>query len=111
MPFLIGKNNAAPHETLYWRFGEQWAIRKGDWKLVASRIDKNTPRLINLATDIAEANDLSAKEPEKLNELTAAWKAWNAEQKEPLWKQPAPAAARQQRRAAGRTPAPAPAED
>jgi arylsulfatase A-like enzyme len=90
MPFLTGKNNdATPHETLYWRFGEQWAIRKGDWKLVASRIDQNVPRLINLAADIGEEKDLAAEQPEKLKELTDAWKAWNAEQIEPLWK-PAP---------------------
>ena len=116
MPFLTGKNDAAadaaPHETLYWRFGEQWAIRKGDWKLVASRIDKNVPRLINLAEDIGEANDLSAKEPDKLKELTEAWKAWNAEQVEPLWQPPKPVAARQQRRFGGQAPAgPAPIPD
>jgi len=97
MPFLAGeKKDATPHETLYWRFGEQWAIRKGDWKLVASRIDKNVPRLINLASDIGEETDLSAKEPEKLKELTDAWKAWNAEQIEPLWK-PAQQPARRRR--------------
>jgi arylsulfatase A-like enzyme len=109
MPYLTGKNDSKPHETLYWRFGEQWAIRKGDWKLVASRIDKNVPRLINLSSDIGEANDLSAKEPEKLKELTEAWKAWNAEQVEPLWPQPKPVAAR--RRAPGQPPGPAPVED
>ena len=69
----------------YWRFGQQWAIRKGDWKLVASNIDGATPRLFNLAKDIGEEHDLSAKEPEKLKELTANWKAWNAEQKDPAW--------------------------
>ena len=34
LPYLTGKNEARPHETLYWRFGNQWAIRHGDWKLV-----------------------------------------------------------------------------
>ena len=86
MPYLTGKNSAAPHEKLFWRFGEQWAIRKGDWKLVASAFDKNVPRLINLKDDIGEANDLSEKNPDKVKELTTEWKAWNAEQKEPLWK-------------------------
>jgi arylsulfatase A-like enzyme len=85
-PYLTGKNAARPHETLYWRFGEQWAIRKGDWKLVVSRVDDHKPRLINLAEDIGEANDLSAKHPEKVQELTADWKAWSAQQREPLWK-------------------------
>ena len=86
MPYLTGKAEGRPHETLYWRFGEQWAIRKGDWKLVASRIDKNVPRLINLAEDIGEATDLSEKHPEKVKELRGDWEKWNAEQHEPLWK-------------------------
>src|SRR5262249_17987991 len=90
MPYLTGKNPGRPHETLYWRFGQQWAIRKGDWKLVASAVDGNKPRLINLAEDISEAHDLSAQNPDKAKELLADWKAWNAEQKEPLWR-PAPA--------------------
>ncbi len=85
MPYLTGKNTGRPHETLYWRFGAQWAIRKGDWKLVVSRFDKLQPRLINLADDIAEAKDLSDQKPELVKELTALWKAWSAEQKEPSW--------------------------
>ena len=86
MPYLTGKNTGRPHEMLYWRFGEQWAIRKGDWKLVVSKFDKNQKRLINLADDIAEANDLMAKSPDKAKELEADWKKWNAEQIAPLWK-------------------------
>jgi arylsulfatase A-like enzyme len=85
MPYLTGKNSGRPHQALFWRFGEQWAIRDGDWKLVASRVDQNKPRLINLAEDIGEAKDLSSTEPQKLADLTAQWKAWNAEQKPPLW--------------------------
>lgn len=85
LPFLTGMAKGKPHETLYWRFGEQWAIRKGDWKLVVSRPDGPQPRLFNLADDIGEARDLTAKHPEKVKELTAAWQAWNTEQKPPLW--------------------------
>jgi arylsulfatase A-like enzyme len=85
MPYLTGKNPGRPHQTLYWRFGEQWAIRDGDWKLVASRVDNNQPRLINLAEDIGEAKDLSSAQPQKLAELTAKWKAWSAEQMAPQW--------------------------
>jgi arylsulfatase A-like enzyme len=91
MPYLTGKNAGKPHETLYWRFGPQWAIRKGDWKLVASAVDQNKPRLINLKDDISESNDLSAAMPDKVKELKAEWDKWNAEQKDPLWK-PLPAA-------------------
>lgn len=98
LPYLSGRNTGKPHEALYWRFGEQWAIRQGDWKLVVSRIDGEEPRLFNLAEDVGEAKDLAARSPEKVKELTAAWKAWNAEQKDPLW---GPPAARKRARRAG----------
>jgi arylsulfatase A-like enzyme len=91
LPFLT-EGGRKPHKTLFWRFGEQMAIRQGDWKLV--RYDpvadggtgKATPaKLYNLAKDIGEANDLAAKEPEKVKELQAVWDKWNAEQATPLW--------------------------
>ncbi len=85
LPFLTGETTAKPHETLYWRFGEQWAIRHGDWKLVAAKPDDNEVKLFDLAKDIGEANDRTASQPEKAKELKAAWDAWNAEQKPPLW--------------------------
>jgi arylsulfatase A-like enzyme len=96
MPYLTGKETAKPHETFYWRFGKQWAVRHGDWKLVASAPDKLATKLFNLAEDVGEANDLSAKHPEKVEQLGALWKAWNAEQKDPLW--PAPQRNRKQQR-------------
>jgi arylsulfatase A-like enzyme len=86
VPYLTGQKEGKPHETLYWRFGEQWAVRKGDWKLVASRIDGKEPRLFNLKDDVGEAKDLTATHPEKAKELLADWQKWNAEQAAPLWK-------------------------
>jgi arylsulfatase A-like enzyme len=85
LPFLTGENKGKPHDVLYWRFGEQWAIRKADMKLVASRLDGKEPRLFNLAEDIGEAKDLTAAQPAKVKELKADWDAWNAEQAKPLW--------------------------
>ncbi len=34
LPHLMGVNKALPHASLYWRFGPQKAIRRGQWKLV-----------------------------------------------------------------------------
>jgi arylsulfatase A-like enzyme len=85
LPYLTGKAEGKPHETLFWRFGAQWAVRHGDWKLVASRIDGTTPKLFNLKDDIGEAKDLTAAEPAKAKELKAIYDKWNAEQKDPLW--------------------------
>ncbi len=88
LPYLSGLDKGRPHETFYWRFGEQWAVRHGDWKLVVSSVDGPDARLFNLADDIGEARDLAARHPEKVKALAAIWRAWNAEQKDPLWTRP-----------------------
>ncbi len=85
LPYLTGKDKGKPHETLYWKYGNQWAIRQGDWKLVVSSLDGPDPKLFNLAKDIGEANDKAAAEPEKVKQLTAAWNTWAAEQKPATW--------------------------
>jgi arylsulfatase A-like enzyme len=91
LPYLEGKQATAPHDTLYWRFGDQMAIRRGDWKLVrygsnaTLAASEMTPKLYNLAKDIGESNDLSAQEPERMKDLQAAWDKWNAELAKPLW--------------------------
>jgi arylsulfatase A-like enzyme len=86
MPYLTGTVKEPPHDVLYWRFGAQWAVRKGEFKLVASNPDGvKTPKLFNLKDDVGEKNDLSEKMPEKVKELQALWDKWSAEQSEPLW--------------------------
>jgi arylsulfatase A-like enzyme len=104
LPYLLGKKKSAPHDALYWRFGEQMAIRMGDWKLVkapgagveeAGRRGKADPRgarLFNLRMDIGEKVDLSIQEPRKVGELAAAWQRWNSQLMDPLWGPPARAA-------------------
>jgi arylsulfatase A-like enzyme len=83
MPYLTGANTTKPHETLYWRFGEQRAIRHGDWKLVVGRGGGPTPELYNLADDLPESKNLADENTEKAQELTKLWDAWNAEQAPP----------------------------
>ncbi len=83
LPFLEGKTSGKPHETLYWRFGQQMAIRQGDWKLV--KYDATPAKLYNLAEDIGEANDLVEKQAEKARQLETIWQAWNAQLAKPLW--------------------------
>jgi arylsulfatase A-like enzyme len=99
LPYLTGAKTEKPHETLYWRFGEQWAIRHGDYKLVVSRVDGPEARLFNLAVDIGESKDLSSAQPEKAKELKALWDKWNEGNIPPKW-QPRPAAAQRRARQA-----------
>ncbi len=97
LPFLTGKMSGRPHEALYWRLGENMAIRKGDWKLVktserplqdldpAVPYDLSGAELYNLADDIGEKMNLAALHPEKVKELAAAWQRWNKGLAKPLW--------------------------
>ncbi|MBA4020635.1 MAG: sulfatase [Pirellula sp.] len=83
IPYLLGDNSARPHENMFWRFGDQWAVRQGDWKLVVSRGGSGQPELYDLATDIGEARDLASAEPARVAELQKVYGRWNAEQSAP----------------------------
>ena len=83
LPYLLGENKSAPHPTMFWRFGPQWAVRHGDYKLVVARGGSGRPELYNLAADIGESKDLAAAQPEKVKELQTLYDSWNAEQAPP----------------------------
>ncbi len=87
LPLLEGKSTAAPHEALFWRFGVQYAVRRGDWKLVKAHVNSR-PLLFNLAQDLGEKQDLASREPAKARELQALWDAWNAGNEAPRWIDP-----------------------
>jgi arylsulfatase A-like enzyme len=90
VPHFTGANAAPPHDALYWRFGQQKAIRQGRWKLV-DWLDFSTKRtsgwqLYDLETDIGETHDLAAARPEQVTSLSALWNTWNARNVAPLWR-------------------------
>jgi len=86
LPHVTGDQQDEPHQALYWRFGAQYAIRQGDWKL--AKIAEEPPRLYNLARDIGESKDLAAVHPDKLRELEAAYSTWNRQLAAPRWGRP-----------------------
>lgn len=83
-PYVTGANKERPHETLYWRFGNQWAIRHGDWKLVVANGGSGQPELYNLADDVSESRNLAQEQPQRVAKLKTLYDRWNAEQAEPL---------------------------
>ena len=93
IPYLSGESAGRPHETLYWRFGPQWAIRQGDHKLVQPPPNEAV-QLFNLASDTNESRDLAAEKPEIVKELTAKYAEWNAQLESPRWQRRAAPAAR-----------------
>lgn len=89
LPFLRGRTTAAPHPALFWRYGEQMAVRAGDWKLVRA-LDPGAngappARLFDLRTDPGEREDRHATESARAQELQATWDRWNERNVTPRW--------------------------
>jgi len=79
----------SPHDALLWHLGKgkgaQWAVRRGNWKLMVNTNDP-TQRgsvdqqfLANLAEDPGERTNVAAEHPEVVKELTALHEAWLAD--------------------------------
>jgi arylsulfatase A-like enzyme len=90
-PALGGKATLDPARPLFWRMGQHWAVRAGDWKLVCVREGRRnkanpTSLLVNLKEDPSEKTDLSAKHPEKRKELETLFRNWEKTLAKPLWK-------------------------
>ena len=82
LPFITGRNAAHPHELLYWRFGEQTAIRNSEWKLVRNL---GPEQLFHITADRAEKQDLLAEHPQIADELRTAYAQWETNLVAPLW--------------------------
>jgi arylsulfatase A-like enzyme len=81
LPYINGKQKGRPHDTLYWRRGDDYAIRKGDWKLTWNDGKPTGIRKIevfNLADDPEERHDLAAKQPERAQMLQDLFDEWDS---------------------------------
>ena len=73
-----GRTEKLDRDALCWRFGPQFAIRQGDWKLrwQFKPYGKADWELFNLAADPAERKDVAAEHPDKLRALVALWDSY-----------------------------------
>jgi arylsulfatase B len=81
LPFVAGSDNRPPHSQLYWRVGQNAALREGDWKLVRQAAGRRASapwRLYNLSADLAESQDLAQGQPQVLERMIKAWTAIDA---------------------------------
>jgi arylsulfatase A-like enzyme len=62
IPYLTEKTTEAPHESLFWRFWGQTAIRKGNWKYLHLATGKTF--LFDLSSPKHETENLIEKHPE-----------------------------------------------
>jgi len=107
MDLLPRLKSAAPpgqvaERVLYWKFQKQWAVRRGEWKLVRSnqpqggaggvaswikdgpRARGMEPQLFNLKEDLAEQHDVIAEHKDVAAELKALYDRWESAHGE-LW--------------------------
>lgn len=63
------------NEPVFWERAGNRAVRKGKWKLV-SIYPQYRWELYNIEEDRGETNDLAAKNPQLVNELSAAYFEW-----------------------------------
>ena len=77
LPYVTGEKSGAPHERLFWRNGEQRAVREGNLKVV--RLPGKPTELYDLGRDSGETTDLAASRPQDAARLGAALDAWDKE--------------------------------
>ena len=89
LPYIGGKKEKSLERTLYWRVanGEEYAIRKGAYKLIKSSY-KNKTMLFDLEHDHKEINDISSEHPEIVTQLHELYERWNGELSVPRWTDP-----------------------
>lgn len=82
-PVLKSDSAPSPHDTLRWQLGDQWAVRRGDWKLIVNgRVpgEKLPPEdrlfLANLAKDPTEQTNFARDYPDIVQRLETHKPQW-----------------------------------
>lgn len=89
VPVLRSAAAPTPHEVLHWQTGQgrkaQWAVRQGEWKLMANLQDTaggplsaedKTLFLANLAADLGETRNLARERPDIVSRLSQLHQTW-----------------------------------
>jgi arylsulfatase len=70
LPILQGKTRPG-HDSLYFHFGSDRALRQGPWKLVSAKLGRW--ELYNVEDDRTELKDLAAANPERVSSMSKEW--------------------------------------
>jgi hypothetical protein len=87
LSFMIqNPETTSPRTSAFWKYGNQWVVRKGKWKLIGYPkdtshkgildIEKDALFLSDLSTDVSEMDNLAKQHPEIVEELIADFIAW-----------------------------------
>lgn len=83
IPFITGKDDDAPHQTLFWKKENRGIVRKGDWKLI--RYPDRPAELYNIKLDQEEENNIAQKYPGQVREMFKLLWEWEGQLERPLW--------------------------
>ncbi len=72
-PLLLHGQKIAERD-FYWRAGNEWAFRRGAWKLV---FEEGKRQLYNLDDDLGETHDLSSQHSRLVAKFNLLWDNWN----------------------------------
>ena len=78
MPYIDDDRQGAPHDNLYWRFGNkgQWnAVRAGQYKYMKD--NRGDEYLFDLVNDVAEQKNLKDQMPDRFTDLRNRYQQWN----------------------------------
>lgn len=73
---ILFSQNKLKERPLFWRYRNQWAVRKGDWKYLKI---KEEEFLFNLKYDLQESTNLKEKHPDKMEEFKKLLSDWEKE--------------------------------
>ncbi len=83
MPYITGKNDGRPHQTLYWKCENRGVVRDGDWKFM--RFPDRPAELYDISNDIGEKNNLAAIHPELMEKYYKMLFDWEMTLERPKW--------------------------
>lgn len=82
-PVIDSAEVPSAHQVLHFQWRSSWAVRRGDWKLIAEKVKKPGGEvrysLHNLAEDQPEVKDHAGEKPAMVQELIKLHEAWAQE--------------------------------
>ncbi len=69
----FAKDDSVTRDNLFFNHEGNRALRRGDYKLVSAREDRNAWELFNLADDRCEQHNLATEQPDRVRDMAARW--------------------------------------
>lgn len=85
-PMIIDPTKRSNRDQAFWKYGSQWAVRMGAWKLIAypkdtshkGELSMETDALFlsDLSKDVSEMNNIASQHPEVVEKMVELYSNW-----------------------------------